>query len=135
MTSTSDRGFGRNPYRMCWSLWLSYQRDLQIGWPVFRLVKSATVDVFAAMKKHAVLDIDEVIVDICLPFGKTKQRKGFPSYILRDVDIPRVETMAWKGVCDMCKSLMQRGHLIGFICNIVQVVCTFCNRVLSPPDV
>src|SRR5713101_1705594 len=58
-------------------LLLSHQRDLQIGRPVFRLVKSTTVNVFAPIKKHAVVDVNEVIVHIGLALDQTKQRKGF----------------------------------------------------------
>src|SRR5213082_310733 len=45
-------------------LLLSHQRNLQIGGPVFRLVKSTTVNVFAPIKKHVVVDVNEVVVDI-----------------------------------------------------------------------
>src|SRR5437588_11175015 len=47
-------------------LLLSHQRNLQIRGPVFRLVKRTTVHVFTPIKKHVVVDIDEVIVDIRL---------------------------------------------------------------------
>src|SRR5437667_3428026 len=40
-------------------LLLSHQRDLQIGGPVFRLVKSATVHVLTPIEKHVVVDIRE----------------------------------------------------------------------------
>src|ERR1700719_2760716 len=93
-------------------LLLSHQRNLQIGWPVFRLVKSAAVHVFTAIKKHAVVDVNEVIVDIGLSFDQTKQRKGFSCDVLHDIDLPRVETSAWKSVRGSGKSLMQWGHLI-----------------------
>src|SRR5260370_1634894 len=116
-------------------LFLSHQRNLQICWPVFRLVKRTTINVFAPIKKHVVVDVNEVIVDIRWSFYKTKQRKGFSFYVLHDIDFPRVETIAWKFVRDSGKSLMEWGHLIRFICNVVQVVRAFCNRVLSLPGV
>src|ERR1700687_3727204 len=111
-------------------LLLSHQWNLQIGWPVFRLVKSTTVNVFTPIKKHVVVDVNEVIVDIGLSFDKTKQRKGFSCNVLHDIDLPRFETSAWKSVRDSSKSLMQWGHLIRFIGNVVQVVRAWCNRVL-----
>src|SRR5437899_11291898 len=86
-------------------LLLSHQRDLQIGRPVFRLVKSATVNVFAPIEKHVVVDIDEVVVDIRLSFDQTKQLKSFSSDVLHDIDFPRVEASAWKSVRDVGKSL------------------------------
>src|SRR5712692_3553401 len=116
-------------------LLLSHQRNLQIGWPVFRLVKRTTVNVFTPIKKHAVVDVNEVIVDIRLSFDKTKQRKGFSFYVLHDIDFPRVETIAWKSVRDSGKSLMEWGHLIRFICNVVKVVRALCNWVISLPGV
>ncbi len=51
-------------------LLLSHQRDLQIGWPVFRFVKSTTVNVFASIKQHAVVDVNEVVVHINLSLGQ-----------------------------------------------------------------
>src|SRR5216684_2608626 len=116
-------------------LLLSHQRDLQIGRPVFRLVKSTTVNVFTPIKKHVVVNINEVIVDINLSFDKTKQRKGFSCDVLHDIDFPLVETSAWKFVRDIGKSLMQWGHLIRFIGNVVKVVSALCNRVRSLPGV
>src|SRR6266853_5005406 len=95
-------------------LFLSHQRDLQIGWPVFRLVKRTTVHVFTPIKKHVVVDVNEVIIHIHLSLDKTKQRKGFSFYVLHDIDLPRVETSAWKCVRDSGKSLMEWGHLIRF---------------------
>src|SRR5437660_1825070 len=71
-------------------LLLSHQRDLQIGGPVFRLVKRTTVNVLTPIKQHAVVDVNEVVVDIRLSFHKTKQRKGFPCDVLHDIDFPRV---------------------------------------------
>src|SRR5713101_7353293 len=106
-------------------LLLSHQRDLQIGGPVFRLVKSTTVHVFTPIEKHVVVDIDEVVVDIGLALDKTKQRKGFPFEVLHDIDFPRVETITWKSVHDIGKALMQGSHLIRFICNVVQIVRAF----------
>src|SRR5260370_151512 len=47
-------------------LCLSHQRNLQIGEPVFRLVKSTTVNVFTPIKKHVVVNVNEVVVDIRL---------------------------------------------------------------------
>src|SRR5712691_7425476 len=114
---------------------LSHQRNLQIGWPVFRLVKSTTVNVFAPIKKHAVVDVNEVVVDIRLSFYKTKQRKGLSHYVLHDIDLPRVETICWKFVGNSGKSLMEWCHFICFICNVVKVVRALCNRVLSLPGV
>src|SRR5713101_7172332 len=96
-------------------LLLSHQRDLQIGGPVFRLVKSATVHVFTPIEKHVVVDVNEVVVDIGLSFDQTKQRKSFSSDVLHDIDFPRVEAICWKFVGDSGKSLMQWGHLIRFI--------------------
>src|SRR5229473_5363321 len=58
-------------------LWLSHQRDLQIGGPVFRPVKRTTIHVFTPIKQHAVVDVNEVVVDIGLSFDQAKQRKGF----------------------------------------------------------
>src|SRR5437588_2912137 len=72
-------------------LLLSHQRNLQIGGPVFRLVKSTTVNVFAPIKKHVVVDVNEVVVDIGLSFDQAKQRKAFSSQVLHDIDLPRVE--------------------------------------------
>src|SRR6266704_763550 len=66
-------------------LWLSHQRDLQIGGPVFRLIKSATVHVFTPIEKHVVVDIDEVVVDIGLSFDQTKQQKAFSFEVLHDM--------------------------------------------------
>src|SRR5713101_8882361 len=106
-------------------LLLSHQRDLQIGGPVFRLVKSATVHVLTPIEKHVIVDIDEVVVDIGLALDQTKQRKGFPFEVLHDIDFPRVETSAWKSVHDIGKALMQGSHLIRFICNVVQIVRAF----------
>jgi len=42
-------------------LFLSHQRDLQIGWPILRLVKSTTVNVFTPIKKHVVVDINTIL--------------------------------------------------------------------------
>src|SRR5437899_7091825 len=81
-------------------LLLSHQRDLQIGRPVFRLVKSTPVHVFTPIEKHVVVDIDEVVVDIGLALDQPKQRKGFPSDVLHDIDFPRPQTSAWKSVRD-----------------------------------
>src|SRR2546421_1785980 len=81
-------------------LFLSHQRNLQIGGPVFRLVKSTTVNVFAPIKKHVVVDVNEVVVDIGLSFDQTKQRKAFSSQVLHDIDLPRVEASTWKSVRD-----------------------------------
>ena len=103
-------------------LLLSHQRNLQIGRPVFRLVKRTTVNVFTAIKKHVVVDIDEVIVDIGLSFDQTKQRKGFSSDVLHDIDFPRAQASAWKSVRDIGKALMQGSYLIRFIGNVVQVI-------------
>src|SRR3984893_2945599 len=114
-------------------LLLSHQRDLQIGGPVFRLIKSTTVHVFTPIEKHVVVEIDEVVVDIGLSFDQAKQRKSFSSDVLHDIDFPRVEASARKSVRDSGKSLMQGSHLIRFIGNVVQVVRAWCNRVLSPP--
>src|SRR5437879_2105567 len=88
-------------------LFLSHQRDLQIGGPVFRLIKSPTVHVFTPIKKHVVVDINEVVVDIGLSFHKAKQRKGFSCDVLHDIDLPLIETIAWKSVRDIGKALMQ----------------------------
>src|SRR5579859_7239902 len=110
-------------------LCLSHQWNLQIGGPVFSLVKSTTVHMFTPIKKHIVVDINEVVVDIGLSFDKTKQRKGFSCDVLHDIDFPCVEAMAWKSVRDIGKSLMQGSHLIRFICNVVQIVRTFCDWV------
>src|SRR3989442_14837886 len=108
---------------------LSHQRDLQIGGPVFRLVKSATVNVFTSIEKHVVVDIDEVVVDIGLSFDQTKQRKGFPFEVLHDMDFPYAQASAWKSVRNIGKALLQWGHLIRFISNVVQIVRAFCNWV------
>src|SRR5437588_11686817 len=116
-------------------LLLSHQWNLQIGGPVFRLVKSTTVHVFAPIKKHAVVDIDEVVVDIGLSLDKAKQRKGFSCDVLHDIDFPRVEASTWKSVRDSGKALMQWSHLIRFIGNVIKVVRALCNRVLSLPGV
>src|SRR5689334_13704677 len=72
-------------------LLLSHYRDLQIGGSVFRLVKSTTVHVLTPIEKHVVVDIDEVIVNIGLSFDQTKQRKGFSSDVLYDIDFPRAQ--------------------------------------------
>src|SRR5690349_20492925 len=77
-------------------LLLSHQRDFQIGRPVFRLVKTATVHVLTPIEKHVVVEIDEVVVDIGLSIDQTKHRKGFPFEVLHDVDFPRAQTVAWK---------------------------------------
>src|SRR5438874_11736877 len=116
-------------------LLLSHQRDLQIGGPVFRLVKSTTVHVFAPIKKHAVVDVDEVIVHVRLSLDQAKQRKGFSCDVLHDIDLPLVETICWKFVGNIGKSLMQCSHLIRFISDVVQVVRALCNRVRSLPGV
>src|SRR5947208_4778986 len=93
-------------------LLLSHQRDLQIGGPVFRLIKSTTVNVLTSIEKHVVVDIDEVVVDIGLSFDQAKQRKGFSCDVLHDIDFPPVEAICWKSVGDIGKSLMQWSHLI-----------------------
>ena len=46
------------------ALVLSYQRDLQIGGPVFRLVKRAAVNILTPIEQHVVVDGDQVVVDI-----------------------------------------------------------------------
>ena len=46
------------------ALVLSYQRDLQIGGPVFRLVKRAAVNILTPIEQHVVVDVDQVVVDI-----------------------------------------------------------------------
>src|SRR5713101_3882833 len=116
-------------------LLLSHQRDLQIGGPVFRLVKSTTVHVLTPIEKHVVVDIDEVIVDIGLSFEQTKQRKGFSSDVLHDINFPRAQASAWKSVRDIGKALMQGSYLIRFIGNVVQVIRAWRKRVISPPGV
>src|SRR2546425_11864295 len=87
-------------------LLLSHQRDLQIGGPVFRLIKCAPVHVLTPIEKHVVVDIDEVVVNIGLALDQAKQRKGFSFEVLHDIDFPRVETLAWKSVRDSGKALM-----------------------------
>jgi hypothetical protein len=43
---------------------LSYQRNLQIGWPVFELVKRTAIHVLTPIELQVVGEVDQVVVDI-----------------------------------------------------------------------
>src|SRR5258707_12713947 len=87
-------------------LLLSHQRDLQIGRSVFRLIKSATVHVLTPVKQHVVVNVDEVLADVGLPFDQAEQWKGFSYEVLRDIDFPRAQPLCGKFVRDSGKALM-----------------------------
>jgi len=46
------------------ALLLSYQRNLQIGWPVFELVKRTAIHVLTPIELQVVGEVDQVVVDI-----------------------------------------------------------------------
>ena len=51
---------------------LPYKGDLEIRRPVFGFVKGVSVHVLAAVKQHAIVDIDEIVIYIRSSFREAE---------------------------------------------------------------
>ena len=61
---------------------------------------------------------------------------GFAQNILRDTDLPVIQSRGCESVRRIGKSLMQRCDLVCLVGNVVNVVDAFCNvRVFPSPEV
>jgi hypothetical protein len=111
------------------------QGDLQVGGAVLLGIEAAAVDIAGAPEQQVATEVDEVVLLEIRAFLESEGGEGLSEYALRRVDCPRRVSGRRDLVEDVSKSLRERGYLVGFISDEVDLLRARSDRMGALPQI